>query len=283
MADFAGQLISTRTDGQMIFDDNVYDKNHKKLVSDILKDIPTAGISAYTVSVSTGATTSGYLKTYEVKQNNSVVGKIDIPKDFLVTSGSVVTGTWTSSTKFEPSVDGKDKALALVLNVKEGESSASTIYINVTDLGKAYTSGNGIDVSSDNKISVKISQNSEPYLAVGEYGLGITGLTTTIQQASGNAVNTVVGTSTDASGSTTIYGLRKYTDDKVAEIAKQALSVEAGNGIAIKADGTVSTISIQSPQVTEAIKVNEELGLYLDFENASTEYFSGITFDCGSY
>jgi hypothetical protein len=283
MADFAGQLISTRTDGQMIFDDNVYDKNHKKLVSDILKDIPTAGISAYTVSVSTGATTSGYLKTYEVKQNNSVVGKIDIPKDFLVTSGSVVTGTWTSSTKFEPSVDGKDKALALVLNVKEGESSASTIYINVTDLGKAYTSGNGIDVSSDNKISVKISQNSEPYLAVGEYGLGITGLTTTIQQASGNAVNTVVGNSTDTSGSTTIYGLRKYTDDKVTEIAKQALSVEAGDGIDISSKGTVSTISIKSPEAKEAIKVNEKLGLYLDFENASTEYFSGITFDCGSY
>lgn len=283
MADFAGQLISTRTDGQMIFDDNVYDKNHQKLVSDILKDIPTAGISAYTVSVSTGATTSGYLKTYEVKQNNSVVGKIDIPKDFLVTSGSVVTGTWASSTKFEPSVDGKDKALALVLNVKEGESSASTIYINVTDLGKAYTSGNGIDVSSDNKISVKISPYSEPYLAVGEYGLGITGLTTTIQQASGNAVNTVVGKTTDTSGSTTIYGLRKYTDDKITEIAKQALSVEAGAGIALKAEGTVTTISIQSPQATEAIKVNEELGLYLDFENASTEYFSGITFDCGSY
>lgn len=283
MAEFAGQLISTRTDGQMIFDDNVYDKNHKKLVSDILKDIPTAGISAYTVSVSTGATTSGYLKTYEVKQNNSVVGKIDIPKDFLVTSGSVVTGTWTSSTKFEPSVDGKDKALALVLNVKEGESSASTIYINVTDLGKAYTSGNGIDVSSDNKISVKISQYSEPYLAVGEYGLGITGLTTAIQNASGNAVNTVVGTSTDTSGSTTIYGLRKYTDDKITEIAKQALSVEAGDGIALKAEETVTTISIQHPQATEAIKVNEELGLYLDFENASTEYFSGITFDCGSY
>lgn len=283
MAEFAGQLISTRTDGQMIFDDNVYDKKHKKLVSDILKDIPTAGISAYTVSVSTGATTSGYLKTYEVKQNNSVVGKIDIPKDFLVTSGSVVTGTWTSSTKFEPSVDGKDKALALVLNVKEGESSASTIYINVTDLGKAYTSGNGIDVSSDNKISVHISEYSEPYLAVGENGLGITGLTSTIQNASGNAVNTVVGKTTDTSGSTTIYGLRKYTDDKVTEIAKQALSVEAGDGISLKAEGTVTTISIQSPQATEAIKVNEELGLYLDFENASTEYFSGITFDCGSY
>lgn len=283
MADFAGQLISTRTDGQMIFDDNVYDKNHKKLVSDILKDIPTAGISAYTVSVSTGATTSGYLKTYEVKQNNSVVGKIDIPKDFLVTSGSVVTGTWTSSTKFEPSVDGKDKALALVLNVKEGESSASTIYINVTDLGKAYISGNGIDVSSNNKISVKISQYSEPYLAVGDYGLGITGLTTTIQDASRNAVNTVVGKTTDTSGSTTIYGLRKYTDDKITEIAKQALSIEAGAGIDISANGTVSTISIKSPQATEAIKVNEKTGLYLDFENASTEYFSGITFDCGSY
>lgn len=283
MATLPIDLRAGRDDKKLAYSDNIYDENHSKFVSELLKDIPTAGISAYTVSVSTGATTSGYLKTYEVKQNNSVVGKIDIPKDFLVTSGSVVTGTWTSSTKFEPSVDGKDKALGLVLNVKEGESSASTIYINVTDLGKAYTSGNGISVSSDNKISVKISQASEPYLAVDDNGLGITGLTTAIQNASGNAVNTVVGTTADTSGNTTIYGLRKYTDDKVTEIAKQALSVKDGNGIEISTDGTVSTISIKSPKTAEAIKVNKESGLYLDFENASTEYFSGITFDCGSY
>lgn len=283
MATLPIDLRAGRDDKKLAYSDNIYDENHGKFVSDLLKDIPTAGISAYTVSVSTGATTSGYLKTYEVKQNNSVVGKIDIPKDFLVTSGSVVTGTWTSSTKFEPSVDGKDKALGLVLNVKEGESSASTIYINVTDLGKAYTSGNGIDVSSDNKISVKISELSEPYLAVGDKGLGITGLTTTIQHASGNAVNTVVGKSTDTSGNTTIYGLRKYTDDKVTEIAKQALSVESGAGIDISQESTKAVISVKTPDSKEAIKVNKDSGLYLDFENASTEYFSGITFDCGSY
>lgn len=139
-------------------------------------------ISGLTVSVSTGETTSGYLKTYEIKQNNSVVGKIDIPKDFLVTSGSVVTGTWKSATEFIPSQDGKDKALALVLNVKKGQEETSIVYIDIKDLCKTYTAGNGLELSSSNTFDIKVSDKSEKYLAVGEDGIKLSGITSALNE-----------------------------------------------------------------------------------------------------
>lgn len=57
-----------------------------------LQDADHATKSA--VSVETAATaTTGYAKTYIIKQNNTEVGKIDIPKDMVVSSGTVVTLT----------------------------------------------------------------------------------------------------------------------------------------------------------------------------------------------
>ena len=43
-------------------------------------------------------TESGVLKVYTIKQGGSEVGKINIPKDLVVTSGSVVKGTWNDGT-----------------------------------------------------------------------------------------------------------------------------------------------------------------------------------------
>ena len=50
-----------------------------------------AGGTAAAITITTDTTTSGALKSYTVKQGETTVGVIDIPKDMVVESGSVVT------------------------------------------------------------------------------------------------------------------------------------------------------------------------------------------------
>ncbi len=118
----------------------------------------------YTVEALATAET-GYLKTYRLKKGSSYVGaSINIPKDFLVKSGSVVSGTW-SGTTFTESTTGKDKALKLVIYTKDSSTASDTIYINVKDLVDVYTAGNGILISDNNKVSIN-SGNAAQYIDV---------------------------------------------------------------------------------------------------------------------
>lgn len=110
----------------------------------------------YTVSVSTATTaTQGYAKTYEIKQGaegeETVVGKIDIPKDLVVSSGSVVVdaddsheGTW----------------IKLVLN------NDDVIWIAASDLVDTVTANNGdapvvsITVTDGTKIGATLNNGT---------------------------------------------------------------------------------------------------------------------------
>lgn len=91
-------------------------------------------LDSKTVTVEKLATAeSGYLSSYAVKQNGVQVGNtINIPKDFLVKSGSVKTVSTANSPVNGYSVG--DKYIDLVINVQEGTSTDSHIYILVSDL-----------------------------------------------------------------------------------------------------------------------------------------------------
>lgn len=91
-------------------------------------------LDSKTVTVEKLATAeSGYLSSYAVKQNGVQVGNtINIPKDFLVKSGSVKTVSTANSPVSGYSVG--DKYIDLVINVQEGTSTDSHIYILVSDL-----------------------------------------------------------------------------------------------------------------------------------------------------
>lgn len=108
--------------------------------------------------------TAGYLKTYQLKVNNvAQQTEINIPKDFLVKSGSIVAGTWSNDT-FTPGA-GTGKALALVINTVGSEATDSTVYINVADLVDAYTAAANaakvqLAISNANEISAGIVAGS---------------------------------------------------------------------------------------------------------------------------
>lgn len=93
--------------------------------------------------------TSGYLKTYQLKKGTSYVGaKINIPKDMVVSGGSVEVVEETD-VPYEGAVIG-DKYIDLIIS----NATSSHIYIPVKDLVDVYTAGTSISVSSSNVISV---------------------------------------------------------------------------------------------------------------------------------
>ena len=124
--------------------------------------------SKVTVEEAAG-TEEGVLKVYTVKQGGAEVGKINIPKDLVVTSGSVVKGNWVDGV-FTESETGTGTALKLVI-----VNQTDPVYINTLDLVKDHTGGNGINISDTNVVSVVVDPSSE-FLSVGADGVKVSGV-----------------------------------------------------------------------------------------------------------
>ena len=145
-------------------------------VADALAELEQELTDALTISLEVaGVPTSGYLKTYELKQGGELVGKIDIPKDMVVSGGSLVHGTWSGDTFIEDP-DGPDAAIKIEF------ANADTIYINTKDLVDFYSAGNaaiGID-NTHNTISLVLDHDGEPFLTITDSGLKLAGVQTAI-------------------------------------------------------------------------------------------------------
>lgn len=103
------------------------------------------------VTIDTSTTTEGYLKTYTIKQGTTEVGKIDIPKDLVVTAGEIVV---------DP--DGQTAGTYLKLTIA---NQASPVFVNVKDLVDAYTAQGSasqvqLAISDTNEISATIVAGS---------------------------------------------------------------------------------------------------------------------------
>jgi hypothetical protein len=152
-------------------------------VAKALSDLRTELVAALTISLDiAGTPTSGYLKTYILSQGISEIGRIDIPKDLVVTSGSLVHGTWTDDT-FTEDPEGPDTALKLIIANQD-----EPVYINTKDLVDYYTAGNGIDIdNTHNTIALKLDASGEPFLTVGVDGLKLDGVQVAIDKAVNDA------------------------------------------------------------------------------------------------
>lgn len=147
-------------------------------VTEALEELEDALTEALTISLDVASEpTSGYLKTYELKQGGNLIGKIDIPKDMVVSGGSLVHGTWSGDT-FTEDPEGPDTAIKIEF------ANADTIYINTKDLVDFYEGGDGIEVdNTHDTISLKLDRDGEAFLTVGENGLKLSGVQTAIDRA----------------------------------------------------------------------------------------------------
>lgn len=152
-------------------------------VAKALSDLRTELVAALTISLDVAGTpTSGYLKTYILSQGKNKIGRIDIPKDLVVKSGSLVHGTWTDDT-FTEDPEGPDTALKLIIANQE-----EPVYINTKDLVDYYTAGNGINIdNTHNTIALKLDASGEPFLTVGVDGLKLDGVQVAIDKAVNDA------------------------------------------------------------------------------------------------
>lgn len=75
---------------------------------------------------------TGYFATYTFEQNGNTIGQIDIPKDFLVKSGSVKTVSTANSPVSGYTIG--DKYIDLVVNTKDSSGTDEHLYILVSDL-----------------------------------------------------------------------------------------------------------------------------------------------------
>ena len=113
--------------------------------------------SAYAVTLEEQQTAeTGYSKTYVIKQGGTALSpKINIPKDFLVKSGSVKTCT-TANVPVQGYVVG-DKYIDFVINAKDSSATDEHLYILVSDLIDTYTADNTTLQVSNNQFSIKNS------------------------------------------------------------------------------------------------------------------------------
>lgn len=115
----------------------------------------TTDLVDYTVTVTENGASGNTLKSYVLKQKGATIGTINIPKDLVVSSGSVVVGNWVNGV-FTENASGTGKAVKLVIANQE-----DPIYINVQDLVDVYTAAQGateiqLAISNTNEISATL-------------------------------------------------------------------------------------------------------------------------------
>ena len=179
----AGNYIETSNTAGLIKNDGTIDTNtylteHQSLTNyvqksqtvGLLKNDGTVDTSTYLTEhqslsdiggevsvVEAQTTTNDMLKTYEITQDGTSVGTIDIPKDFLVKSGSVKTATGTS-TETAAGLSTGDLYISLIVNSKDSSSnSGEELIIPAASLVDTYVAdGSTLQLNtSTNTFSIK--------------------------------------------------------------------------------------------------------------------------------
>lgn len=210
-------------------------------VEDALQELATAssgGVASKTIWLNPNETvTTGYLKTYGIYQGaNSydaqtdpatLIGKIDIPKDLVVTAGKVVTVTNGVDS------DGETTSVADGTYVKLTiANQTEKIYINVADLCDVYTAE-----QSATQVQLAISNTNEISATIVAGSIGTTELAS-------SAVTTAK--IADSNVTTAKIADDAVTADKVAISAHTESQTAGSDGVAISVtttDGQVSSVS----------------------------------------
>lgn len=101
-------------------------------------------VPAYTL---TKSTSTDYAAVYHLQKDGANVGEaINIPKDMVVESGTVVWGSYTDGV-FTPATDKKNATPYIELTL--ANSTANKIYIAVADLVNEHKAGTGISITNN--------------------------------------------------------------------------------------------------------------------------------------
>lgn len=192
--------------------------------------IPTAA----EYSIVKAADSGEYAAVYNLTKDGAVVGaSINIPKDLVVKSGSVVGNEIILVLNDDTNTEIKIPVGSLIEYVTSGSATGDMVVVNVSDDHKVtatITDGTitlaKLDVDTQTKINKAHTHENADVLA------GITATkVNTWDNAQANAEakaaeldsalkTEIIGSSTDASTANTINGAKKYTDEAFAAIVE---------------------------------------------------------------
>lgn len=195
-------------------------------------------ISAYTGS--DAGLTEGMLKSYEVFQGGVSKGKIDIPKDLVVTSGTVTTNSQG------------EKVLRLTIANQD-----TPVDILVSDLAHVYSDGDGIEISESDVVSAKV-------VAANGLSVGSNGIALALADASNNGAMSASDfeklATIDASAQTNVIETVKVNGtaltpdgNKAVDVVLPSATVSGeSNGFEVEVtqtDGEITNVSVTAPEV----------------------------------
>ena len=172
------------------------------------------------VTLTDNGSTSSYAKTYTISQGGSSIGTINIPKDLVVTSGSVVKNPTSSLT---------GTYIKLVI-----ANQTDPLYINVADLCDVYTGGSTatvqVSVSSTNQITASIVNgsisktmlDSSVQSTLNQVATNKTNIATNTTNIATNKTNIATNTTNINSLKTTVSSHTSSIDSLNTTIAKKA-------------------------------------------------------------
>lgn len=231
--------------------------------------IPAA--SEYTIVKDTTAS-EGYAATYHLTKDNVNVGAaINIPKDMVVSSGTVETCT-VADVPVEGYVVG-DKYIDLVL----ANASSSHIYVKVSDLVDTYTAGTAISISN-NQISVDVEALKSTFAEVTDLADYQPLITSTAKvdadliddSTSTNKFVTAADKTAWNAKQDAIDSSHKLDADLVDDSTSTNKFVTASDktlwNAALQQSDVVSTYSASSTAPLNGVAVDSALGSYLTYE-----------------
>lgn len=218
-------------------------------------DITIPAAAEYTI-VKDNQAAEGYAATYHLTKDNVNVGAaINIPKDMVVSSGTVETCA-EADVPVAGYVVG-DKYIDLVL----ANAASSHIYIKVSDLVDTYTAGTAININN-NQISVDIDALKSTFAQVADLN-GYQPLIKSTSPLDADLVDDSTSTNkfVTASDKATWSGKQDAIDD-LATIRSGA----AAGATALQQSDVVSTYSASSTAPLNGVAVDLALGSYLTYE-----------------
>ena len=179
-----GEIDAVETDMGDVDTLSTTNKTVVGAINEVLAAVGTGG-TASVVTVTTDVTTDGALKSYTIKQGETTVGVIDIPKDMVVEAGEVVTNP-----------DGQPVGTYIKLVLA---NVAEPLYINVgtlVDIYKAKENATQVQLAID-----PVTREISATIVAGSIGTTelADGAITTVKIADANVTLAKLSTSVQAS------------------------------------------------------------------------------------
>ena len=185
------------------------------------------------INVTSNATDATFASVYTFTIGSKEY-TINIPKDQFLKDATFIASATDADVKLDSDVQVGAAYIKFIFNVSDDgvETQDRVVYMPADDFYQIYSAGAGIKlVTTDNGSTFSIvadgKDDTTKYLVIGDDTIGLTGITTAISGAAeavsgaafaytDKASSDLLGTEGDASSANTIYGTKKYADEKAS-------------------------------------------------------------------